>query len=141
MVKLREEGKVRALSVSIHDRQKAGELAKDSPLDVLMIRYNAAHPGAERDIFPHLRHRNPAIIAYTATRWRKLLKRPKGWDGEVPTAGHCYRFCLSSPDVNVVLHGPASVAQLNENIAAVQEGALSQGEMTWMREFGKVVHG
>ena len=59
----------------------------------------------------------------------------------MPTAGHCYRFCLSSPDVNVVLHGPASVAQLNENIAAVQEGALSQGEMTWMREFGKVVHG
>ena len=35
---------VRALAVSIHDRPRAGRLASDSPLDVLMIRYNAAHP-------------------------------------------------------------------------------------------------
>ena len=54
LLKLKQEGKVRALGVSIHDRPRAGRLAEDSPLDVLMIRYNAAHPGAERDIFPHL---------------------------------------------------------------------------------------
>ena len=106
-----------------------------------MIRYNAAHPGAERDIFPHLSHRNPAVIAYTATRWRKLLRRPKGWEGEVPTAGHCYRFCLSNPHVNLVLHGPKTTAQLRENLKAVEAGALSQDEQTWMREFGAVVHG
>ena len=35
-----------------------------------MIRYNAAHPGAERDIFPHLEARRPAVVAYTATSWR-----------------------------------------------------------------------
>ena len=141
MVRLREEGKVRALSVSIHDRKKAGELAADSPLDALMIRYNAAHPGAEQDIFPHLAQRNPAIIAYTATRWRKLLKRPKGWEGEVPTAGHCYRFCLSNPHVSLVLHGPGNIQQFRDNLAALEQGALSQGEQTWMREFGSVVHG
>ncbi|MFT5683826.1 MAG: aryl-alcohol dehydrogenase-like predicted oxidoreductase [Myxococcota bacterium] len=141
MVKLREEGKVRALGVSIHDRKRAGELAIDSPLDSLMIRYNAAHPGAERDIFPHLAARNPVVIAYTATRWRKLLKRPKGWTGEVPTAGHCYRFCLSNPNVSLVLHGPKTSAQLRENLAALDDGALSQDEQTWMREFGAVVHG
>ena len=47
LVKLKEEGKVRALGVSIHDRARAGQLALDSPLDLFMIRYNAAHPGAE----------------------------------------------------------------------------------------------
>jgi aryl-alcohol dehydrogenase-like predicted oxidoreductase len=141
MVALREEGKVRALGVSIHDRKKAGELAKDSPLDALMIRYNAAHPGAETDIFPHLVHRSPAVIAYTATRWRKLLKRLRGWDGEVPTAGHCYRFCLSNPNVNLVLHGPATMGQFKENLAAMAQGALTEEERTWMREFGAVVHG
>ncbi len=73
LVKLKEEGKVRALGVSIHDRPRAGRLAEDSPLDLLMIRYNAAHPGAERDIFPHLYKRKPAIVAYTATSWRRLL--------------------------------------------------------------------
>ena len=141
MVRLREEGKVRALGVSIHDRIKAGELAKDSPLDALMIRYNAAHPGAEEDIFPHLVDRSPAVIAYTATRWRKLLKRPRGWDGEVPTAGHCYRFCLSSPHVDLVLHGPATMGQFKENLAAMKQGPLSESERAWMREFGAIVHG
>ncbi len=67
LVSLRESGMVRAIGVSIHDRKRASKLAENSPLDMLMIRYNAAHPGAERDIFPHLPKRKPAIVAYTAT--------------------------------------------------------------------------
>jgi aryl-alcohol dehydrogenase-like predicted oxidoreductase len=140
---LKESGKARALAVSIHDRARAGRLAEDSPLDLLMIRYNAAHPGAERDIFPHLARRQPSIVAYTATSWRKLLKRPAGWDrAEGPmTAGDCYRFCLSSPHVDVVLTGPASAAQLDENFAALGRGPLSPEEDRWMRAFGAAVHG
>ena len=137
---LRAEGKVRAIAISIHDRERAGRLAADSPLDVLMIRYNAAHPGAERDIFPHLAE-GKQIVSYTATRWGKLLKRPRGWDGPVPTAGDCYRFALTSPHVSVCLSGPATLAQLDENLAALKKGPLSDEEMAWMREFGKVVHG
>ena len=138
---LKTSGKVRALGVSIHDRERAGQLAADSSLDMLMIRYNAAHPGAERDIFPHLAKRQPNIVAYTATSWRKLLKRPSGWTGNVMTAGDCYRFCLSSPHVEVTLTGPASTAQLDENIAALSKGPLTPEEDTWIREFGKAVHG
>ena len=81
MARLRQEGKVRALGVSIHDRPRAGRLAEDSILDLLMVRYNAAHPGAEREIFPHLARRRPAVVAYTATSWRKLLRAPRGWTG------------------------------------------------------------
>jgi len=141
LMKLKQEGKVRAIGTSIHDRERAGKLAESSPLDLLMIRYNAAHPGAERDIFPHLAKRKPAVVAYTATNWRRLLKRPRGWDGNVPSAGDCYRFCLSSPHVDVVLTGPGNQAQLDENLAALQKGALSAPEMEWMRSFGQAVHG
>lgn len=141
LVELKEEGKIRALGTSIHDRPRAGRLAVDSPLTMLMIRYNAAHPGAEQDIFPHLAARRPALVAYTATSWRKLLKRPSGWTGPVPTAGDCYRFCLTNPHVDVVLCSPATLGQLEENLAAVQQGPLSPEDMTWMREFGRVVHG
>ncbi|MEZ4392743.1 MAG: aldo/keto reductase [Polyangiales bacterium] len=141
LVKLRDEGKVRAIGVSIHDRQRAGRLAKDSPLDMLMIRYNAAHPGAERDIFPHLEARKPTIVAYTATAWRRLLKAPRGWDGKVMSPGDCYRFCLSSPHVDVTLCGPANTAQLDENLDALEKGPLSDDEATWMRAFGRAVHG
>ena len=139
--RLRESGKVRALAVSIHDRPRAGRLAEDSPLDALMIRYNAAHPGAEVDVFPHLERRRPAVVAYTATSWRKLLRAPRGWEGPAMTAGDCYRFCLSSPHVDVVLTGPKDVRQLRENLAALEKGPLSAEEERWMREFGQKVHG
>lgn len=139
--KLKSSGKVKALGVSIHDRERAGKLAADSPLDLLMIRYNAAHPGAERDIFPHCAKRNPNVIAYTATRWRKLLKAPRGWSGNVMTAGDCYRFCLSDPHVDVTLTGPASTTQLDENLRALDKGPLTPEESAWMRDFGKAVHG
>ncbi len=141
LVKLREEGKVRAIGVSIHDRARAGRLAEDSPLDLFMIRYNAAHPGAERDIFPHLEKRHPAVIAYTATSWRRLLKRPRGWDGPVMTAGDCYRYVLSDPHVDVALCGPSGVAQLDENLRALERGPLSDEERSWMTRFGHAVHG
>ncbi len=141
LLRLKEEGKVRAIGVSIHDRERAGLLARESTLDVLMVRYNAAHPGAERDIFPHLAVRNPMLVAYTATRWAKLLKRPRGWTGRVPTAADCYRFCLSNEHVDVTLCGPKSLAQFQENLNGLNAGPMVGEEMAWMREFGKVVHG
>ncbi|MEW6434905.1 MAG: hypothetical protein AB1730_25675 [Myxococcota bacterium] len=80
-------------------------------------------------------------MASTATSWRKLLEKPRGWDGAAMTAGDCCRFCLTSPHVDVVLTGPASEAQLNETIAAVESGPLSTGEAAWMRKCGQAVHG
>lgn len=141
LVRLRAEGKVRAIGVSIHDRERAGRLAADSPLDLLMIRYNAAHPGAERDIFPHLERRRPAVVAYTATSWRKLLRPPRGWKGRVASAGDCYRFCLTSPHVDVTLCSPANAEQLREDLRALERGPLADEEMAFMRELGRAVHG
>lgn len=51
---LRADPRVRGVSISTHDRKLAGELAAQGTLDAMMIRYNAAHRGAEQDIFPHL---------------------------------------------------------------------------------------
>jgi len=141
MVRLRDEGKVRALGVSIHDRARAGRLAEDSPLDLLMLRYNAAHPGAERDVFPHLARRRPAVVAYTATAWRRLLRAPSGWKGRAATAGDCYRFCLTAPQVDVTLCSPANAAQLREDLDAVARGPLSPDEEAWMRQLGRAIHG
>lgn len=141
LVKLKAEGKVRAIGVSIHDRPRAGRLAEDSVIDLFMLRYNAAHPGAERDVFPHLGKRNPNVVAYTATAWRRLLKKPRSWDGAPMTAGDCYRFCLSSPHVDLVLTGSASRAELEQNLAALEKGPLSPEEDAAMRRFGAIVHG
>lgn len=139
--RLKAEGKIRALGISIHDRPRAGRLAEDPRLDHLMVRYNAAHPGAEQDIFPHFAKRRPSVAAYTATSWRRLLRAPKGWTGRVATAADCYRFCLSSDFVDVVLMGPSSRAQLEEDLGALEKGPLSPDEDRWMRELGRAVHG
>jgi aryl-alcohol dehydrogenase-like predicted oxidoreductase len=143
MARLKEEGKVRAFAISTHDRKRAGELVKGSPIDWYMLRYNAAHPGAERDVFPSLASapNKPSVCAFTATSWRRLLHKPSGWDGDVMTAGDCYRFCLSSPHVDLALMGASSVAHVDANLDALERGPLSADEDAWMRAFGRVVHG
>lgn len=141
LLALKAEGKIRTIGVSIHDRERAGQLVNDSKIELFMLRYNAAHPGAERDVFPHLSARKPAIVAYTATSWRKLLARPRGWSGGVMTAGDCYRFCLTNRHVDLVLMGPKSIEELDANLDAIEKGALSVEEEKWMRAFGANVHG
>lgn len=142
LYRLREEGKVRSVGISTHDRTFAGRLAAGGELDVLMIRYNAAHRGAEQDIFPHLEPHHPGLVSYTATRWRYLIRKPRGWaeDQPIPTPGDCYRFVLSNPHVDVCLTAPSNLSQLEENIAALRDGPLSEDEMAFMRRFGDVVH-
>lgn len=137
-----QQGKIRWIGVSTHARRYAAELVSQGSLDVLMMRYNAAHRGAEQDIFPHLAASNPGVVSYTATRWGYLLRRPKGWPEHerVPTAGDCYRFVLSHPKVHVCLTAPRTQAQLRENLAAIERGPLDQEELTFMRRFGDAVH-
>jgi len=138
---LRDEGKIKAIGCSSHDRKFAGQLLADNEIDVIMMRYNAAHRGAEDDIFPRLGH-NPGVVSYTATRWSYLLRRPKGWpkEGRIPTAGECYRFVLSNPHVHVCMTAPKSMKEIEENIAAVQRGPLGAEDLAFMRQFGDIVH-
>lgn len=142
MVRFRDEGKVRSIGLSTHDRAFAGQLAVRDAVDVLMIRYNAAHRGAERDIFPHLAAHDTGLVSYTATRWTQLFRRPRGWPAErpVPAPGMAYRFVLSNPHVDVCLTAPTSMEQLQANLAAVRQGPLSADEMEEMRTFGDTVY-
>jgi len=142
LLKVKEEGKVRAIGLSSHNRAFLGRLAMSGSVNTLMLRYNAAHRGAEQDIFPHLAPQNPGVICYTATRWTYLLRRPKSWPegARIPTAGECYRFVLSNPHVHTVLTAPRSESELRENIAAVHRGPLDDEDMQFMREFGDAVY-
>lgn len=143
MLRLRDSGKVRAIGVSCHDRAFLGELARDGDMDVLMLRYNAAHRGAEESVFPHLARHAPGVIAYTATRWGQLTQPPRHGPppDRVPSAGDCYRFVLSQPDVHATLTAPSNERQLEENIQAMSLGPLSEDELRYMREYGDRIHG
>lgn len=150
LLQLKQEGKIKSIGISIHDRKRAGRLALDSEIDLFMIRYNAKHPGAEQDIFPHLQERNPAIVSYTAMAWGQLIKPLKNaemspWPSpekaDIPplTPELCYRFVLSNPNVHVALTGPKNLDQLKQNIQVMEQGPLNPEELDWIHKYGQLV--
>ena len=144
--RLQESGKVRFLGMSSHDRPLHGRIARGevpTPVDFLHVRYNAVHPGAEQDVFPHLHEKDrPGIVIFTATCWRKLLKPKLMPVGERPlTAADCYRFVLSHPDVTVCLTAPSTAAQMEDNFEALTAGPLDEDEMARIRSIGKHIYG
>jgi aryl-alcohol dehydrogenase-like predicted oxidoreductase len=141
--RVRERGLVRHLAVSTHQRPQVPKIAAASDFDVVHFRYNAAHPGAERDIFPHLVTDNrPGLVAYTATSWRQLLNSKKvAAAGKVPSAADCYRFVLTRPEVDVCMTGPSNAAQMEEALTARERGPMDEDELAWMRRAGQAVIG
>jgi aryl-alcohol dehydrogenase-like predicted oxidoreductase len=136
-------GLVRHIAASSHQRPLIPVFAAGGDLDVLHFRYNAAHTGAERDIFPRLPDMNrPGMVSFTATSWGRLLSQRRVPKGErVPTATDCYRFVLSRPEVDVCLTGPANSAHVEDAIAALRLGPMDQDELAWMRRVGAAVYG
>jgi aryl-alcohol dehydrogenase-like predicted oxidoreductase len=53
-LELRESGRCRALMVSCHHRPTFAVYIGDPVYDAIMVRYNAAHRGAEDEVFPAL---------------------------------------------------------------------------------------
>ena len=151
--RLKQRGLVRFLAVSTHQRRLVPHIAAGNDFDIVHFRYNAAHPGAEKEIFPHLPAANrPGLVAFTATSWGQLLGKPtligfvqgahplpKGERG--PTATDCYRYVLTRPDVDVCLTGPANAAQMDVALEALRRGPMTEGELAWMQRVGRAVAG
>lgn len=137
---LQARGLVKFLGVSSHRRVLVPEFATGKDFDVVHFRYNAAHPGAEVDIFPKLPSVNRAgLVSFTATSWGQLLKPQVG--ERVPTATDCYRFVLSRPEVDVCLSGPSNAAQMDEALRALELGPMTEDELAWMRRVGAAASG
>lgn len=139
----RQQGIVRAVGVTTHQRQLAARLARGRAVNLLMIRYNAAHRGAEADIFPVTDAAGVPVVAYTGVRWGALLKPtpddPEGFTP--PSAPDCYRFVLSHPSVSVVLMAPNGRAELDENLTLLDDWRGStEAEREELRAHGDRVH-
>jgi aryl-alcohol dehydrogenase-like predicted oxidoreductase len=141
--RLRERGLIRHIAVSTHHRPLVADLSADPDVGIVHVRYNAVHPGAEREVFPLLaaNGNRPGVVAFTATSWRQLLNPKRVPPGErVPTATDCYRFVLSNPAVDACMTGPANEAQAVEALRAIELGPMSPEELAWMRRVGDFIH-
>jgi predicted aldo/keto reductase-like oxidoreductase len=117
------QGRVRLLGVTSHQRRLAAKMTRSRLLDALMIRYNAAHRGAETEIFPTTDAAGVPVIAYTCLRWGALLRStpedPPGF--AVPPAPDWYRFVLQNPSVAVALTAPDNRAELEEDLTVLEQ--------------------
>jgi aryl-alcohol dehydrogenase-like predicted oxidoreductase len=139
IIRLRDSGKVRFLAISAHNRFRFRAFIEGGLFDIVMVRYNAAHTGAETEVFPHLHSENrPGVICYTATRWGTLLKSVPG--ERTATASDCYRFCLQQPSVDVCLSGPKNRKEMDEALRVLQLPPMTADELAWMRRIGTNVY-
>jgi len=78
-----------------HNRSLFPEMDASGVFDLFQVRYNAAHRGAETEIFPLLnKERRAAVVSYTATRWGHLLNSKKMPPVENPDDRPQDRCCL-----------------------------------------------
>ena len=141
--KMKSDGTLRAIGVTSHQRDFGAKLASSGKVDCLMIRYNAAHRGAEADIFPVTKTLSIPVISYTGTRWGALLKGtpddPK--DFVPPPAPDWYRFTLCHPEVTVSLMAPNGRLELDENLKLLEEWrGINSSEYSMLKEHGDRVH-
>jgi aryl-alcohol dehydrogenase-like predicted oxidoreductase len=137
----RENGWVRFVGATAHDRSLARRLATDPRVDVLMHRLNMAHRKATNEVFPTAAKARTPIVAFTATRWGTLLEPHADWPGPLPTASDCYRFCLAQPSVQVVLTAPRSLAELEQNLDVLELPPMSKQDRDQWQRFGDLVYG
>jgi predicted aldo/keto reductase-like oxidoreductase len=136
------DGAARLLGLTSHQRSLAAAVAQSGLLDLLMIRYNAAHRGAETEVFPLTDARNMPVVVYTCLRWGGLLRGtpddPRGF--KVPRAPQWYRFALQSPSVAVALMAPENGEELAEDLSVLEAtGPLSAEEYERLAEHGRRV--
>jgi predicted aldo/keto reductase-like oxidoreductase len=133
------DGIVRRIGVTSHQRPLAAAMAASGVLDLVMVRYNAAHRGAEREVFPVTEPLGLPVVAYTALRWGALLRPtpddPPGF--VVPRPVAWYRFVLQHSAVSVTLAAPQTRAELEEDLQVLDTaGPLGAAEYATLAAHG-----
>jgi hypothetical protein len=131
----------RAVGVSFHDRAAARFALEHRLVDIGYVRYNAAHPGAEQDVFPHLTDSAPLVYSFKSTggfvskeRCPDLGVHDDGW---VPELTDHYRYVLSCPVVSGVLCALTQPAHVRGMVDALGKGPLEEEERAYVRELAR----
>jgi len=143
-VDLKKRGLVRHVGASFHSRAQAAKCL-DGPCEVMMLRYNVSHRGAEQDVFPLLtgdQTCDPGIVVFNSAHEgeKYFHQRIEGYPQEypVPSVPDCYRFALTNPAVDLVLTGVKNRAEVDAALSAVEAGPLTERQMDFMGKYGLI---
>jgi hypothetical protein len=121
----------RAIGASLHHRKLAVRAEKSRAVDISFIRYNAAHPGARRDVFPHLPKKRGTLLYNFKSVVRPLPSRKllglaaNDW---MPEPTDYYRFVLSATEFDGLLCSPWTPKEVRALARALDKGPLSREE-------------
>lgn len=129
---------VKATGATFHDRKAALVAMNHRLVDVAFCRYNANHPGAEADLFPHLsRPPRPLLFSFNTThghvdkaRLKELGLPREAWR---PTVADHYRFGLRQRAIDGLLCALRSSREIDELAAALAAGGVTDEEAAYMR--------
>ncbi|MFT3840563.1 MAG: hypothetical protein QM723_26480 [Myxococcaceae bacterium] len=125
-----------SIGASFHDREAARWAVSSSAVDIAFVRFNAGHPGAAWDLFPHLaRPRNALVYNFNTTHGfvsqdqaKKLAPKSK-W---LPGITDHYRFALSQSAIDGLMVALEGDDHLDELIRATDLGPLSLDEQHFL---------
>jgi len=146
LLKLKEEGKLRAIGVTegfLADPGHAMLLAAtdDAYFDTIMIGFNVRNPSAAEQIIPAARKADVGIIGMFALRGLLAansdeLHRLVEEAGVGSLSELAYRFCRHHAGMQVVLTGTGDPEHLRQNISAIQAPPLSPAVLDRLRSLG-----
>jgi HEAT repeat protein len=134
--RLKGEGKVASFGLSTHSRPLAID-AMEAGWNPVMVRHSAAHRGAEPHVLPRAVELGTSIITFNNTCYGRLLKPHAG--SVPPSAADCYRYTLEQPGVRACWSAPATLDQLEENLAALRDPILLEDRRP-LRAHGDLVY-
>ena len=136
---LQRRGLIRARGISTHDRSLACE-ASARGLEVVMVRHNAAHRGAEAHVFPDCVRRGTGVLTFSNLCYGRMLQRTPVRLSAPVTAPDCYRYSLSQPGVSACVAAPRRYRELIENLEVLSTPELESGRARELREHGDHVY-
>lgn len=129
---------ISAIGATFHDRVAARESYNQSALDIAYIRYNAAHIGAETEVFPYLQPDRSSTLLFGFNslvghvgpeRLERLALDDDYW---IPEPEDHYRFVLSQPGIDGVLFACNAPGQMTARAEILAQGPLSEAEREHM---------
>jgi hypothetical protein len=124
-----------AIGMSFHDRGAAAIAHRHALLDIVYARYNAAHPGAQRDLFPLLDDRSPTLLynfKSTGGHVQDVDRLGLGDDMWRPRLVDHYRYALGAPHMDGLLGALGEPAHIGELESALAEGKLDADQENYL---------
>ena len=137
----------RAIGTTFHERQAAVRAIQENRLDIAFIRYNAGHPGARHDVFPHVPHpRSTLLFNFKSTQGYvpPAVLAQFGLDGGEYWHPHItdhYRFALTRPEMDGLLVSLETPEQVRALAEALEKGPLDEEEEEYLMNASLVAQG